>query len=50
MFGPSTVEGKSMTETFTWIPFYEELATRLISYEDQQTQLISFQKHCAPAV
>ncbi len=31
-----------MTEHFTWIPFYEELATRLISYEDQQTQLISF--------
>ncbi len=31
-----------MTKNFTWIPLYEELAKKLIDWQDRQTELISF--------
>jgi len=30
------------TQSFTWIPFYEELATRLAGWEKRQGELIAF--------
>jgi len=33
-----------MAETFTWIPFYEELADKLAAYRDRQGELIAFLK------
>jgi hypothetical protein len=29
-------------QSFTWIPFYEELATKLAGWENRQEELISF--------
>ena len=31
-----------MTYRFTWIPIYEELADRLVDWENRQTELIAF--------
>ena len=31
-----------MTSNFTWMPIYQELAKQLMTWEDRQTQLISF--------
>src|SRR6056297_608512 len=33
-----------MADTFTWIPFYEQLADKLIDYRDRQDDLIAFLK------
>lgn len=27
---------------FTWIPFYKELATKLLDYKDKRNELVSF--------
>jgi 5-methylcytosine-specific restriction enzyme B len=31
-----------MTQTFTWIPFYQELAKKLVGWEKREAELISF--------
>ena len=31
-----------MTEQFSWVPFFEELADRLVAYKDRQSELIEF--------
>ena len=33
-------------DNFTWIPFYEEFATKLLDYKDRRTELLSLLKEC----
>src|SRR5690348_3500027 len=35
-------KGSIVTKTFTWVPLYQELAKKLLPWQDQQIELIAF--------